>query len=764
MNHNETIEKNFNDLSQTLIERRKRLHELASEINQWEDESLNIKHQNKKANQIILKKSKWIGKENQYIRQNSKDELVKVPKKEFCATNLKNDTKHLPSNIVNDMTFNFQNQKDLSDSLKALTLKSIIQKFEIMSKGVQNNLTKPLTNVSKANVSSDENSAYFPRQLTYRLNDRNMNPKIIIEKFESMARGYLCKNSNYSGSLTNVSSLNSNLSQDESDITCLSLNEEILDDKNYQETSIFEEPLKDKTDEKYSNSASFYTGSIKNNDEIDKEEYHEDEETEEDNDEYDRLNEVDIDEITFLKSSEKHSNVIGFSCSPNNLANNKSSSASSDLQPLSIKEYRKQKCTILRRSSMISKKERKSLQQKQYVDNFNQSKLKIYDDRINELKDLVKNEENIIHQTGVALERCINDLTATNEHIECNRLLLISCQKRQAYLFEINHMKELIVNKKLDLKDTNNFTGLLIFSDLQLPIKESYLKRLKSGEEKRIFYFLCLIRNGIQVLQTQVISLQELISNNEHILIFPNRMAINNVDINFKVKIDIYTLEVLTNTAINKVRNTGSNGKLLSPFRFQSQVSTQSYSNEYKKEQSSSTNQKAKTSNFIHVDTLEISQVDIYKNKFTLNISSSSIPLTGLLYVNIRCMPSSSVELKGFMSFFEDLTLTGFTTWERRWCFLNNYNISYWKYPEDEYRSGPLGIINLTKCLNEKISILPRDLCARKHSLELLIQDDSILKRFRLSADSKDQANDWLININFALANLRLWNSKSVKT
>lgn len=164
---------------------------------------------------------------------------------------------------------------------------------------------------------------------------------------------------------------------------------------------------------------------------------------------------------------------------------------------------------------------------------------------------------------------------------------IIQGQKRQAFLTEINRLKQLITNLSLNKKtnstsssssasssssdvvtareNTNyldeylslgcsdssesnsgilpaDLTGLLIFSDIQLPIKESYINKLKSGEEKRLFYFLCLIRNGIQVLQTQVISVQELIPTKETYITFPNRMAINNVDINFKVKIDVYIL------------------------------------------------------------------------------------------------------------------------------------------------------------------------------------------------------------------------------
>ncbi len=83
------------------------------------------------------------------------------------------------------------------------------------------------------------------------------------------------------------------------------------------------------------------------------------------------------------------------------------------------------------------------------------------------------------------------------------------------------------------------------------------------------------------------------------------------------------------------------------------------------------------------------------------------------------------VFLANLIGLFELKTLledvNGFRSWDRRWCFLNNYNISYWKYPEDEYRNSPLGIINLTKCVTEKVSILPRDICARKYTFELAV-------------------------------------------
>jgi hypothetical protein len=46
-----------------------------------------------------------------------------------------------------------------------------------------------------------------------------------------------------------------------------------------------------------------------------------------------------------------------------------------------------------------------------------------------------------------------------------------------------------------------------------------------------------------QEIQTQVISVQELLGLKDTIITFPNRMAISNVDVNFKVKIDVYAME-----------------------------------------------------------------------------------------------------------------------------------------------------------------------------------------------------------------------------
>lgn len=419
-------------------------------------------------------------------------------------------------------------------------------------------------------------------------------------------------------------------------------------------------------------------------------------------------------------------------------------------------------------------------------------------ERIKELEELIKKEDNIITQAGSALEQCLSNsqFNGSNEHIECNTLLLISCQKRQAYLTEIQRLRLAMTNSSscssisTISSNDDDLSGTLIFSDIQLPVRESYLSKLKSGQEKRVFYFICLLRYGIQVLQTQVISVQELLSTRDTTITFPNRMAISNVDVNFKVKIDIYAMEMLPKDKHKKspTKTREIKEKFFSPFKagvFSSHHSSNTHHhNHHIDSHLHQQSNNLKSSNFIHIDTVEIMHKDLSRNNFKLNISSSSIPLTGYLNIQVRCMPSKSIELRGFLTMFEDVS--GYGSWDRRWCMLSNSTLSYWKYPEDEYKKSPLGSINLIECTNDKVHILSRDICARKYTFELQcmksnvvnndneqqIKADSIISKsfdsFKftknwLSADTRENANDWITHINWALCNLRLWNPNAMK-
>lgn len=57
-------------------------------------------------------------------------------------------------------------------------------------------------------------------------------------------------------------------------------------------------------------------------------------------------------------------------------------------------------------------------------------------------------------------------------------------------------------------------------------------------------------------------------------------------------------------------------------------------------------------------------------------------PLEGNVEMKITCELALSVEHRGFLTMYEDVS--GFGAWHRRWCLLKSQGLSYWKYPDDE--------------------------------------------------------------------------------
>ena len=139
--------------------------------------------------------------------------------------------------------------------------------------------------------------------------------------------------------------------------------------------------------------------------------------------------------------------------------------------------------------------------------------------------------------------------------------------------------------------------------------------------------------------------------------------------------------------------------------------------------------------------------------------------------------------------------------WIRRWFTLTNeQNLRYWPSPEDEENNivshestiqlsdfcfvfqPPAGEIDLHHCIDQTVSVLQRETCARPHTFELRIAvplkksneygqnedhpSSSIiaqpfgkrtLYRYWLSADSREDRNDWCNILNQILGDLREW-------
>lgn len=379
-------------------------------------------------------------------------------------------------------------------------------------------------------------------------------------------------------------------------------------------------------------------------------------------------------------------------------------------------------------------------------------------ERVKELQELVQHEQNIIMQTSNALNQCCSSsshFAGSQEQVECNRLLLISCQKRQSFMAEIQRLRD---SRKLD-EDGPGPKGSLTISDIRLPLKKEFVTRIGTYHDTTTYYFILLIRNGPQVICTQMLSTHDPMMRGS--LDFPNLIKINGITGNFRVELEIYSMSV-------SKESLGKDKKKKTPKKVKGSTLTV---------QSPGGPMAVRTTSFSQVTTIQLTMRSLDKHSFNLDRLSHLSPLHGTIYMNLKCIMEAHIEERGFLTMFEDVS--GLGSWHRRWCVLSGNKLQYWKYPDDESRRDPIGYIDLKRCTTEKVGLISRDICARPNTFELELarqprkgERDTLVSRtydtmttvrHMLSADTKEERIVWCNKLNRALANIRTWHCDALR-
>ncbi|XP_055891176.1 anillin-like isoform X2 [Biomphalaria glabrata] len=382
---------------------------------------------------------------------------------------------------------------------------------------------------------------------------------------------------------------------------------------------------------------------------------------------------------------------------------------------------------------------------------------RVVQERIKELQELVQLEQNVIMQTSNALNKCCmgnSYFAGSAEQVECNKVLLIACQKRQCYMTEIQRLKE---TGMLNVEGPGP-KGSLTISDIRLPLKKEFVTKIGSSHDNTTHYFILLFKNGPQIICTQMLSTHDPMMRGS--LDFPNLIKINGITSNFKLVLDIYAMSVSKEFTKDKKKKTPKKGK--------------GYAMAL---ESPGGPAAVRTTSFTQVSSLVLTMKCLDKNSFHLERLPYLSPLYGQIFMRLKCLMEASVEEKGFLTMFDDVS--GFGAWHRRWCVLSGNKLCVWKYPDDETRKDPMAIIDLKRCITEKVGLVPRDVCARPNTFEMVTvrqplkgeHDTLITKtynstttvRHQMSADSKEERIVWCNKINKTLANLRTWNADALK-
>ncbi|XP_063465046.1 anillin isoform X6 [Symphalangus syndactylus] len=414
--------------------------------------------------------------------------------------------------------------------------------------------------------------------------------------------------------------------------------------------------------------------------------------------------------------------------------------------------------------------------------------------KMQELNNEINMQQTVIYQASQALNCCVDEEHGKGslEEAEAERLLLIATEKRTLLIDELNKLKSEGPQRKNKASPVSQSEfmpskGSVTLSEIRLPLKADFVCSTVQKPDAANYYYLIILKAGAEnIVATPLASTSN--SLNGDALTFTTTFTLQDVSNDFEINIEVYSLvQKKDPSGLDKKKKT-SKSKAITPKRLLTSITTKS--NIHSSVMASPGGLNAvRTSNFALVGSYTLSLSSVGNTKFVLDkincdvrerellgyLFQEKVPflssLEGHIYLKIKCQVNSSVEERGFLTIFEDVS--GFGAWHRRWCVLSGNCISYWTYPDDEKRKNPIGRINLANCTSRQIEPANREFCARRNTFELITvrpqrEDDreTLVSQCRdtlcvtknwLSADTKEERDLWMQKLNQVLVDIRLW-------
>ncbi|XP_072948162.1 anillin-like [Epargyreus clarus] len=381
--------------------------------------------------------------------------------------------------------------------------------------------------------------------------------------------------------------------------------------------------------------------------------------------------------------------------------------------------------------------------------------------RIKELQNEITKQQTIISQASQALNLCAAtiEFSGSTEQAEGERLLLLATHRRQACVHEAQRLQ-------VEGAGPAARAGIaaLHVHNLRVPLRRDYVRQLHADGAVG-HHAVCLLKCRDRVLATSM----QLTKPNAP-LHFPDEIRMDGLASDFKVTVEVYLLqaskEILPHEVKYHISSKKANSKLLTPKSKVSELKAP-------RVQSPAGPLSVRSPQFQLHGYCIFALQQATRTTFTLNKVPHGSPLDGSIHIDIRArvrVPPPAPHA-AFLTAFDDVS--GLGAWHRRWFQLQAPRLSYWKYPDDVQKKMPIGDIDLTTVVSERVVKAPRDLCARPNTLLLessvpagLVSPDpaslvyvrgerGVLRRHLLAADTPQERDAWLQCLNAALEYVR---------
>lgn len=359
---------------------------------------------------------------------------------------------------------------------------------------------------------------------------------------------------------------------------------------------------------------------------------------------------------------------------------------------------------------------------------------------------LIQDEQ--ISQASKALRHCRKNLEFRGGRMEVDaqRALLIAKEHRRALQ---NAYDKLLQTYSYGnrVQEQHKPRGTLTVKDISLRLMRDFVNgHINYHSDQMLYYFIILIRHEETLHHTAMVTSDEGLQSGY--ISFPNYIQIKSLPHDFTCILEVYALR--TKRDLSSQTTTLKKTTRLPSFH-------QGYS-------SPGPIAAVIDPSFQKIGTLALNIGNIAKSKFHLTDVLS--PLDGIVTMTLSCFPeeTGTIGHKGFLSLYQEVE--GIASWTRFWCVLNDGNLKFWKYPEDESKK-PVVIINLRDSASEEIKPLGAETCPYPHSMTIDIWIESAHRkgkhekiRIMMAADTKEDMHKWLGVLNGSLRNITLWYPK----
>ncbi|KAL7076329.1 hypothetical protein ACQ4LE_004234 [Meloidogyne hapla] len=388
-----------------------------------------------------------------------------------------------------------------------------------------------------------------------------------------------------------------------------------------------------------------------------------------------------------------------------------------------------------------------------------QSQKSMQEVQVKRLHDMIVVQQDQICQASRALAFCRqNDqFRGGREEVDAQRALLIATERRRALLLE----RDRVMTGRLQT-NTNEPKGTLTFSSISIKLSREYVNNCAHGGASSInrYYFIILIKCGEQIFHTSLASSEQGIKSG--FIEFTHYIPIEGLSPDFVCDLEIYSLKASqekdgSDRSARSKKGTWRRMVISTPLN--------AYSNTFNNYSSGNSHRPIGVMDpgFQRVGHLSLTRQLIGRQKFLLN--DTVYPLDGSCLLSMDCHSDMNSSKLGSFSSFLSLyqIVSGFGAWNRFWCVLDNGQLNFWRYPEDEATKNPTVTIELVWCITS-VTALPPSAASFPNSMQVDVVppqktegDKKEGVRMLFAADTPNERDYWLENINRAIRNVNIW-------